>query len=457
MCTANWEDSDAVPKKSFGFGVQLKASQCAFVAAAAVAAAAVMHYQKETDFAEMTLKVFLYDLAFHLTFLMGGAFGWSASKWAIQRFLIPSDPVLPCPSKPCISEWEDSSGDESSDVNAAEAEWAAGCADAADVVDEAEATMAEPALLEQQPEEQETPSAAADTVAFETGSVMKQLNNGDPDDTTASDLSSERAAEEPPTEEDERSASSSDAGQNAPTAASVKAAGAKGGESKRNETQIGNKEEAKMVLAPEVAALLDTDSEDSDDSNDSDDSDDSFHIATTWSTPNYGYWSSASQSEPAGSHRAPPGLSLQTVTEQPQDEWSVPLDEMACPFKAPASEGCQKRVVQTLDPNASVFQPATSKVCQQFYTDGNQVYMMTATPLGKVVLAETNLPVEPAKIAPVVNPCDPMHKAFTGLTTVAAMCSNSPSHEAGPWAGEGALDDEEDDALWGVCWDFSAA
>jgi len=462
------EDGSSGDEAPIASQAQRKVPQQAAVAAgaAAVAAAAAEYYRKDADGTETTFKEFLYELAYHLALLMGGALGWLASKLAIHRFLIPCKPVSPCKSKPCMSDWEDSSSDESMDANATEADWAAGCGKAKAVAEEDDATpvakvetepeaphatpldqptadpidsdakpsvevdtedkpkvqQAVPELPEQQPEVPETPAAAAAAVAFNGGSDMKELCSGDPDDTTASDLSSEQAEE-----------------------------ASEGGESKRNKEEKTinaekQHEESKMVLAPELAALLDTDSEE--DSEEDSDDEPPFSGAATWSTP------------VVGSHRAPPGLSLPTAEES---------------------------VVKEMDPNARVFQP--SQGYQQLYTDGNQVFMMTATPVGKVLPAVKEIAAEPMK-------------AFASPTTTATMSPHFTSDEsgpwagdeededwpwpeeeadkagpwagdeedeedwpwpeeeaskAGPWAGEEALDDEEDEALWGVCWDFTAA
>jgi len=171
--------------------------------------------------------------------------------------------------------------------------------------------------------------------------------------------------------------------------------------------------------------------------------------------------SSAPLFEPAGRQRAWTEPAV-THPEQVEDEWMIPLEDMVGLSKEKDS---QNGVVQALDPHINVFQPIMSEGGQQLYTDGQQVYMMAAMTIDTSTAPDVEVAPEPM-ITPVVDPCDPLHHAFMSLSAAVAMgvetpndqaspwAARSPNNKAAPWATGKNFDSEEDDALWGVCWDF---
>jgi len=191
-----------------------------------------------------------------------------------------------------------------------------------------------------------------------------------------------------------------------------------------------------------------------------------FRGVATWSGPestpewpelgkagDAGHWSPAAWSQPAGRQRAWTQPAFSRCEEQVEDEWMVPMEDMVGLTKE-----SENGVVQALDPNINVFQPIMTEGGQQFYTDGQQVYMMAAMTVDTGMVPDAEIAAEPPVITPVVDPYDPLHHAFMSLSAAVAMGPESPSNKAGLWAfaqDEYEAYEQDDDALWNVCWDFA--
>jgi len=221
----------------------------------------------------------------------------------------------------------------------------------------------------------------------------------------------------------------------------------------------------KVAVAPElddidvVQAPLDADAGEPDE-------EPPFHGVATWSGPestpewpelgkagDAGHWSPAAWSQPAGRQRAWTQPAFNRCEERVEDEWMVPMEDMVGLAKE-----SENGVVQALDPNINVFQPIMTEGGQQFYTDGQQVYMMAAMTVDTGMVPDAEIAAEPPVITPVVDPYDPLHHAFMSLSAAVAMGPESPCNKAGPWAfaqDEYEAYEQDDDALWNVCWDFA--
>jgi hypothetical protein len=97
-----------------------------------------------------------------------------------------------------------------------------------------------------------------------------------------------------------------------------------------------------------------------------------------------------------------------------------------------------------------LYRPILFEDGQQLYTDGQQVYMMAA------VTVDTAAPPDeehaPQVMTPVVDPTDPLHQAFVGLSAAMDNSGSWPTSKMGAMASFREEVEEQD--LWGVCWDF---
>lgn len=183
-----------------------------------------------------------------------------------------------------------------------------------------------------------------------------------------------------------------------------------------------------------------------------------------------GGWSEAPAVTRAWTEPAPARARLAMQAPQSQDRWDLPLDEM--PQQDEDFDVCDVSMVQAVDPCLGMYHPILSQDGQQLFTDGHQVYMLAAS---EVTVSADGASLEEAR--PLVDPHDPMHQVLLNLSTAVTPshydCSDAGCPQcrfwptspydaaadfqisAGYYQDQDVDEEDEEDALWNVCWGFN--